>query len=285
MPVIKKKKPSVRKQMPRDKVKKGTTSAVNRISNIEFDEDEGVSINIYGRSATGKTTLWGTFPGPILAMVCSGGNRPGELRSLNTPENRKKIKRVNIEEPAEVFELVEYARGKFQTVVMEHATGLYDLVLSRILGIEKLPEQLSWGLASREQYGQATLETKELLRAILNLSCNRVIVAQEREFNTDNDNSDLLLPYVGSALSPSLTGWLNPACDYIVNTFIRGRTEERVTKIKDKKVTTRVRVPGVEYCLRVGPHDVYTTKFRTPNAKLPEVIVNPSYAKIVELFS
>lgn len=277
------KSPRVVKQTPKGS-KQSSGSVLSRISNIEFDENEGISINIYGRSGTGKTTFWGSFPGPILSVICSGGKRPGELRSLNTPEMRKKIKTVTLESPEELLEVAEYAEGKFQTVVIDHATGLYEKVLANVLGMDKLPEQSSWGLATREQYGQATLQTKELLRSVLDLSCNRVIIAQEREFGSDSDNAEVLLPYVGSALPPSLTGWLNTACDYIVNTFIRPKMESKVSKVGTKSITTQVRKGGVEYCLRVGPHDIFTTKFRTPNGDdLPELIVNPTYQKLSEL--
>ncbi len=275
--------PTIKKQSVRPVVRR--RSAVDRISSIGFDEDEGIKINLYGRSGTGKTTLWATFPKPILALVCSGSRRPGELRSIDTPANRKTIQRVDVKTPDDVLELAKYQddAGKYATVVLDHASGLQDRVLAEILGIDDLPEQKSWGMASREQYGQAALKTKELLRSLLNLSCNVVIVAQEREFNTEAEG-ELLMPYVGSALSPSVTGWLNPACDYVVQTFLRKPVVVTRTKVAGKVVERKALGKGVEYCLRTGPDAVYTTKFRLPKGTpLPEVIVDPSYDKIVKL--
>lgn len=267
----------------------GKKSVVDRISPINFNEEDGIKICLYGRSATGKTTLSATFPKPALTVVCSGGNKPGELRSINTAEYKKTIKQVALEHPDELVELTNYLpTSEFKTVILDHVTGLQDLVLKTILGVEELPAQKKWGIATQQQYGQCTALCKELLRGMLGLSCNVVIIAQEREFNTDGDVSEFIMPTVGAALSPSLTGWLNSSVDYICQTFIRQKEEERSSEVKvgdkTKTVTRRVKVKGTEYCLRTSPDPVYTTKFRIPKgADLPDVIVDPTYSKLHNL--
>ena len=142
-------------------------------------------------------------------------------------------------------------------------------------------------MASREQWGQCALQMKELLRLLLKLTCHVVIIAQEREFNND-DEGDLLMPFVASALSPSVVGWLNPACDYIGQMFIRRRFIIKESKVKTKKgvkiIKTQVPTKGVDYCMRVGPDAVFTTKFRLPKGSiLPEVLVDPSFGVIDKL--
>jgi hypothetical protein len=110
-----------------------------------------------------------------------------------------------------------------------------------------------------------------------------VIIAQEREFNTDND-SELLVPYVASALTPSAVAWLHSACDYICQTFIRQKVQEKEAIIGGKKIKTHQPTTGVEFCLRVAPHSVFTTKFRVPKGTpLPEIIVDPDYSKLITL--
>jgi hypothetical protein len=176
-----------------------------------------------------------------------------------------------------------YITGGYKTVVLDHASGLQDMVLKEILGVDELPAQRSWGMAKQQDWGQCALMMKEILRALLSLRCNVVIVAQEREFNTETE-SELVMPYVASAMTPSVVGWLNPACDYICQTFIRPRMVEQKVLIAGKEQITRKRGKGVEYCLRTAPHDVFTTKFRIPKGtRLPEAIVDPSYNKVIEL--
>jgi hypothetical protein len=259
---------------------------LERIAPIGFGEDDGLKVLLYGRSGTGKTTLWATFPKPILALVCSGGSKPGELLSIDTPEYRKTIRQVVLEGSREIISVTDaLTDGSLRcgTLVLDHASGLQDQVLKEILGLEELPAQKGWGMASQQQYGQCSLQCKELLRALLGLSCNVVIVAQEREFNTEAD-SELIMPFVGAGMTPSVTGWLNTAVDYIAQTFLRQREVTKEAKIGGKVVPTKVKTKEVEYVLRVGPDPVYTTKFRLPRGTpLPDVVVDPTYDKLIAL--
>lgn len=260
-------------------------NVLDRIGSIEF-EDQGIKILLYGQSGSGKTTCWATFPGPILSVICSGGIRPGELRSVNTAEYRKKIKTVTLLESSEIKQIVEAVPSLgIKTLVLDHVSGLADLTLKEILGLEELPAQKGFGMASMAQYGQCTLQCKEYLRAMLNLTCNVVIIGQERTFGgkEDGGDSDIIKPTVGVAVSPSLAGWLGPAVDYMLQLYKRPKMERVKTKIGDKEHITERRGHGVEYCARCESHDVYMTKFRVPMGQdIPDSIVNPTYDKIMK---
>ena len=273
--------PTITKQKP--VATKAQTFSRNGMASA-WDLTDSIKMLDYGRSGTGKTTMWATFPGPILAAICSGGSQPGELKSIDTPEYRRKIDPRIVRETSQLRSLIaEAASGKVGTFVLDHGSGLQDLTLKEVLGLEELPAQKSWGMATMQNYGQSSLMCKELFRAILSLPCNVVIVAQERTFGEESE-SDLIAPTVGAALTPSVTGWLNPACDYVVQSFIRPRMEVTKAVIAGKTVTTTKRGKGVEYCLRTEPHDIYMTKFRLPKGTpLPDVIVDPTYEKIAAL--
>jgi hypothetical protein len=261
-------------------------SVLDRIQPIGFDS-EGIKINIYGRSGTGKTTFWSTFPRPILALICSGLDKPGELRSIDTPENREEIDHVVIHTSSEIGEVAGHYRdvGKWATLVLDHASGLQDIITRELLNLNEIPVQLTWGMATQSQWGQIGIQVKERLRTLLNLQGNVVIVAQERDFNVDGD-SEVLLPYVASALMPSIVGWLNPAVDYICQTFIRNETvEKRGAKIAGVATTSKIKTGKIEYGLRVKPDDVYTIKFRMPKGWTfqPEVLIDPSFDKVMKI--
>jgi len=236
---------------------------------------------VYGESGSGKTTFAATFPGPILWLICSGGSKPGELRSINTPEYRKKITPKIIRSSDDIAEYLDLAKN-YKTVVLDHASGLADLKLKEILGLDELPAQKGWGMATQSQYGQQALQLKETFRALLNLPGNTVIIAQQRTFGEES-NSDVIKPVVGASLSPGVVSWLNPACDFVVQTYKRARMETITTEIAGKPVQTTKRGEGVEYCLRTGQHEVYTSKVRTPKRGLPECIVDPTYEKFFAL--
>ena len=242
---------------------------------------------LYGASGSGKTTFAATFPGPIRWYLCSGGNRPGELRSVDTPEYRKKISPLTVRDFDQFGEDAEKvsASGDYATVVLDHASGFSDMVLSSILG-KPIPAQKGWGLATQQQYGQLSLKCKEAFKALLNMPCHVVIIAQERTFGGKDAgiDPDLIKPTVGAALTPSLTGWLNPACDYVLQTFKRPRMKTVTTRIGKEDHVTRQRDKGVEYCVRCEPHDTFMTKFRVPRGYyLPDAIPDPTYDKIVSV--
>ena len=281
--------PRAVRQTPTSVKKRAGDGVLDRISSYEADPNEGIKILLYGRSKTGKTTLWSDFPGKILVVVFSGGNKLGELRSV--PKDRlKKIECVNIQESSEMKTIIDFQRenNAYQTLVVDHVSGMQDKVLSEILGLTELPAQMGWGVASQQQYGQCSLQCKEILRALLGLSCNVVLIAQEKDPKETTDDSELLIPTVGAAVMPSLAGWIYPAVDYICQTFKRQKTETKTTNLamagKTVVKTKEVKVEGCDYCLRTGPHEVYTTGFRVPKGSpLPDVIVDPTFAKLKEV--
>lgn len=283
MPKISKQTASPSNRQPSN----GKRSVLDRIAPIRFDKEAGIKVVLYGQSGSGKTTTWATFPGPILAIICSGGNRPGELLSINTKEYQGKVSQVAIEESNEVFELVKHVAEteKYKTIVLDHATGIQDLVLKEILGLEEIPVQKTWGMATQQDYGTCTIRTKDILRSIFNLRCNVVVVAQEREFKVEGGvANDLVAPYIGASLMPRLADWLHSAADYICQTFKRGKEVVVKHKIGGKEVTRKEMTREVEYCLRTAADPVYMTKFRRPKGlPLPDVIVDPSYEKILKI--
>lgn len=273
--------PSVVKQAAKAPAKKKKdVGVVSRIVPLQLI-DNGIKMNVYGRSGTGKTTFYSSFPKPLLTIICSGAQ---ETRSIYKVPG---IDMVRLQEVEEFPLLMEHVAecGKYKTVVLDHVTAFQDMVLKAILGLEILPAQTSWGLATQQEYGQLGLQMKEYLRLMLDLPINTVMVAQEKAFNAE-EQSELLLPNVASALTPTVTGWINTACDYIVQTFLREKVVMKPVKVGGKVVNKPVKVKGAEYCLRVGPDPTYTTKFRVPKGTiLPDVLANPDYAQVLKLIN
>lgn len=236
-------------------------------------------MNLYGRSGTGKTTLACTFPKPLLILGAEDGTK--------SVHNLKGVEMLELTSSSDLAELIQNMEAKWKTVVLDSASTFQDLVLQEILGLNELPAQKSWGMASRDQWSQCALQVKEYLRMLLRLAedeaVNVVVIAQERAFNAEEDGGDIIMPYVSSALMPSVTGWLNPACDYIGQTMIRRKTVVKEQVIGGKKRRVETKTNEMEYCLRIGADPVYTTKFRAPRGQaVPNVIVDPDYTKLMK---
>jgi hypothetical protein len=277
--------PKITKQNVKKKVTKRKTVSSGILSKVVSVEDmpsTGIKMTMYGRGKTGKTRTACTFPKPLLIV--------------GTEDGTKSVKSVvgvdffRLSESSEIDELVEAIPDKYKTVVLDTAGGLQDMIMKEILGLDDVPVEKSWGMAVREQWQSCGVQTKERLRKLLDLAdrygTHVVIIAHERNFN-DEGGSDLIFPTVGASLTPSTAGWLNGACDYLCQTFLREQTVKKEVKVAGKKGATMSQRTGkIEYCLRVGPHPVYMTGFRrthSENETMPDVIINPSYDKICEL--
>lgn len=278
--------PSISKQTPGKTVTKPMPKGgiFSKLQDIDEGLGDWMRAVIYGRSGSGKTTFWATAPAPILAVLCSGGLQPGELKSIDTPENKKRIKKWVLNDPNELTQICKEQRETqyFKTIVLDHGSGFQDVVLKGILGLDEIPVQRSWGLATQGQWGQCGVQCMEYFRPLLSLPCHTLIVAHEREFDNNSDN-EMVVPYVGAALTPKLAGWLNGACDYVMQCYIRNKFKETVTKVGTQEVITKTKLPGVEYCMRVGADATFMTKFRMPKGQkvLPDTIVNPTFDSIM----
>lgn len=286
MPGISKDKPGGGKgNLPGQK-----SDILSRIGPMSFGG--GLKVCLYGESGSGKTTLTGTFPGPMLFIICSGGFQPGELRSLDTPENRGRISQVVLHSTEEILTLVDHIKekGTYKTVVLDHISGFQDLAIREITGMENAVIDKSWGVIPQTDYNLVAQRCKEALIGLLGLDCNVVIVGQERVFKGKEDGvmTDAIKPSIGTAVIPSLALWLHPAADYVIQMYKRNEVvESSRTRQKDGTDKILYKESGkIEYCARLGASDTYITKFRKPKGiVLPDVIVDPDYNKLLSIIN
>lgn len=274
--------PKISKQSTKIARYKANGSVLDNVVSVEEMPSTGIKMCVYGRGKTGKTSLACTFPKPLLLIGTEDGTK--SVRSC------KGVDFLRLGASSQIDEVASEILDTYKSVVLDTAGGLQDMILKEILGLDDLPVEKSWGMAGREQWQSCGVQTKERLRALLDLAdkaeINVVIIAHERNFN-DEGGSDLIFPTVGAALTPSTAGWLNGACDYLCQAFLREQTVTKNVKVAGKEGATMTQRTGkVEYVLRIGPHPIYMTGFRRVHVDgevMPDVLVNPTYDKIEEL--
>lgn len=272
--------PKVTQQAAKPAPKKKGGSVVDRIQSASDFCDTGIKLVAYGKGGSGKTTFISTWPKPLLHIVCSGA---GESRSIR---NVPGVYVVKLEDEEELNTLMddESITTKYRTLCLDHVTGFRDLVLKKVTGLTEVPQQLSWGVASQEQWGAVTAGVKDRIHKLFNVPNHVVIVAQERTFNVEESIVDIISPYTNADLNPGIVSWLGYNVDYLVQTFIRPKTVEKDIDVAGQKIKQRVPTGGFEFCLRTGVHDVFMTKFRVPRGtKLPDVIVDPTFEKLQKI--
>lgn len=231
---------------------------------------------IYGRSGTGKTTVLSTFKKPLLLVRGQDGTR-SIFTAKGIDVTPVMTDPTNLDD---VIGILSKKGQQYKTVGLDCVDDFQALMLREIIGRD-VPIQLAFGEISRDQYQECALRMKDILNTFIKLSehgINVVLLSQEKTDSEEGSSTGLLMPTVASNVSPAVSKWLNAAVDYIGQTFIRRQ------KITVKSKGTSKTQEEDQWCLRIGPHPVYTTKFRAPpGIKIPQLIVNPNYTKLENL--
>lgn len=232
----------------------------------------GLSAVLHGRQGSGKTTLFGTFPTPSLLIDI-------RERGSDSVSNVKGMDVIQIREWPEFeqlyWALIEEGKGKYRSIGLDTVTQLQGVAMAEIRRREKKPPDFT----SRRIFGQAAgLMNQWILnyRDLIEDGTNVCFICQERINNaSEEDESDsALTPSIGPAMMPSIASTLNGAVSVIGSCFI----QEHVRRIKGKKPE---RIP--EYAMRVGPHEYYVTKIRSPKEReVPAIIIDPTFDKVVQ---
>jgi hypothetical protein len=236
------------------------------------------SFAFYGRAGTGKTTLFGTFPKPLLIDIQDEGTD-----SVSDVKGLKVWDITDLDDLDDVYWFLHKGDHDFESVGLDTVTMLQNLKIEDLVGakLRKSGKQAGdWGTMTKQDWGEVASYMKSEITRWRNLPLNVVFLAQERIFNVGEEDGDIGMidPEVGPSLSPSVKSHLNAAVSVIGNTFIRSR----IIKKKDEKGKVRER-EKIEYCLGVGPSSVYTRKIRKPKSiELPDVLVDPTYEDIID---
>jgi hypothetical protein len=234
----------------------------------------------YGRSGTGKTTLFATHPKDSLLL---------DIRDEGTDSisDVKGVEARELEEWDEFEEMYWWLRDhpkEFATVGIDTVTQLQKLGMRHLIGDKGRGGKVAgdWGSMTKRDWGDLSALLNEWIinyRDLTQLGMEVVFLAQDRTSHTDEDEEiDQLTPEVGPALSPAVAKNLCAAVSVLGQCFV-----DIVEKPKEGKGRTKY-IKKTEYCLRLGPHPIYGAKIRKPKSSgVPGYIVDPSYDDIMAI--
>lgn len=280
---------------PKQPVRKSSVSILDEAIDIDQLESLYVKLCLYGGNRVGKTTLAAQFPKPLLLIDCEPGSEGG----AKSVKNIEGIIHLRVKTKAKFLQVIDELaqndlkwpakwKGQLATIVLDSATSMQDIVLKELLGLSHVPEQLNWGMVSRDQYRERSEITRETLRPLLDLSVNTVVNCKEKDHNPpDKEKPEILRgiqleSFFAAELGGATVGWLHDNCGYIGRLSIEKVYEEETTTVplqggKSKtKVITRDTGKTIRR-LRTMLHPNYAAGFRSENpSAVPDWIECPS---------
>lgn len=249
--------PKVTKEVSKSKPVESDDPWDRIVSVKEYIQDTGIKIGIYGESGSGKSSAVLSFPRPILYIV------PSSTEEVKAFDKEEDVKVVGIDDPDDLLKLINRQQKEkyFKTVALDHATEFQRLIIKKVADVDELPNKLSFGVLSGDQWQEVNGLTIENLDRFLDLSCNVCVLAQERGDNMESD-SEIIMPSVSYGLTKGVASWLGPRICNTIQTFVQMGKREVIKKVAGKEVKTSVKEP--EYHIRTRKHPVYYCKLRLP---------------------
>lgn len=228
----------------------------------------------YGRSGSGKTTVAGTFPKPLLILDI--GERGTD--SLANTEGVDVISVTDWEELESIYWELKGGNSKYKTVVIDAVHTMQGQAIQEAREISGKKEK---DLTSQRDMGQATGLMNQWnynYRDLRDDGINVVFLAHDRLRETETDDDvESIAPEVGPNVMPNVGKTLMGMVNIIGYTYVR-------ESIVGKKVAGKKPEKKMEYCMLLGASSVYNTKVRSPKENVaPQFIVDPDYDKLLNV--
>lgn len=225
---------------------------------------QGSLWTIYGKSGSGKTALAGTFPKPILDIII-GDNGAGTIKDVDGIEF---IEAENIADIKSILKELETDK-KYKTVLLD----TFGLIVNSWIDENAIKKSKRM---SQQMWGDLKNDIDDILRICQSLAKKKNVILTVHEIlETIEGLEEEIIPDARPNMNKGTRTYLEGLSNYGIHT----------TKIMKTVVAsdgTEKEVP--KYAAHIGANPFYWTKLQVnPAIKLPKLLYNPTYEKIMKL--
>ena len=220
---------------------------------------------LWGKSGSGKTHFIGTLPKPLLYIQFGDD---GSNTIANT-EGIKAIQADTIDRLKQISE--ELKKDKTYASV---AVDTFSMITSMWIDINATQKKKRM---TQQMWGDLKIETEELIKLYHEVAATHVVALSCHEVtDTIEGMDDEVIPDFGPSTSKGSRIYLQGMANYGIH-FTKLQKS-----IIDKETGEEKEV--VKYAAHLGPNPYYWTKFQVGDTiKIPSVMINPSYSKIINI--
>lgn len=219
---------------------------------------------IYGKSASGKTAFASTFPKPLLYIqVGDDGSN-----TIKLVKNIDAIRVKNLTELKDILAELEDDE-KYKTVLVD----TFSLVVNEWIDENGTKKKKR---VSQQMWGDLKTDTEEMIRAWKKIAETKIVVLTCHEASDSFIGmEDEIAPDIRPSVSKGARTYLEGMANYGIHT----------TVIESEKEDSNGQTTIVyKHAIHLATNPYYWVKTQKPKKiKLPKLVINPTYDKVIEL--
>lgn len=221
----------------------------------------------WGKSGTGKTHFISSFPKPLLYIQIGDDGS-------NTIANVEGVRALRVDTLEELKEIGKelLKDKKYKSVGVDTFSMITNVWIDQnIVQKKKKMTQQAWG--------DLKVETEELIKIFHQVALTHFVALSCHESNdTIEGMEDEIIPDFRPNTTKGARTYLEGMANYGIHMTKIQKTVTDKSTGEEKDV--------VKYAAHLGANSYYWTKLQIdPSIKVPAVVVNPSYSKIMEIIN
>lgn len=222
---------------------------------------------LWGKSGSGKTHFVATLPKPLLYI------QVGDDGS-NTIANVEGIKAIRAQTTDRLKQIGEELKN--DTTYASVAVDTFSMITNIWIDANATQKKRKMTM---QMWGDLKIETEELIKIFHEVALNHIVALSCHEANdTIEGMDDEVIPDFGPNTTKGSRIYLQGMANYGIHFTKVNKTVINKDTGEEKEI--------VRYAAHLGPNAYYWTKFQVSDEiKLPDMMINPSYSKILNLIT